>query len=66
MDRIDPIGPRPAGTPAIPPLVRRNDGVDRDRERRQQDEPRREREREPDDEPQQPEDPGEGHIDIRV
>jgi hypothetical protein len=62
VDRIQPIGPRPAEPPPIPPLHRSDGATDkRERERQQQ---RRRRAQVPDLPP--PPDDGRPHIDVRV
>jgi hypothetical protein len=63
VDRIQPIGPRPAEPPPIP-AVRPSDGSaeKRDRERQQQ----QRRRRAPVSEPPAPPDDGRPHIDVRV
>jgi hypothetical protein len=64
MDRIERVGP-PAHEPApIPPVqrltVREREEQARERERRRREQQRRQRHG------AQPEDPGEGHVDIRA
>jgi hypothetical protein len=63
VDRIQPIGPRPA-EPAPIPAIRRSDGSTEKRERERSQQQGRRRAPESEDPP--PPDDGRPHIDVRV